>query len=338
MMKGNRRVEGIFLVALFILGNTILSFPSGADATSGIYALVVSLLPAVLVFGIYGKLLRDNTALLEGKSGKWLSVLLLIISFYGIVMCCRDYGLFIDTMRLPNTSLFVIAGVFVGLGFLLGGSQNKVLYLFAVVGFFVTAAVLVILLILSLPNIRAEYLTPALKPDITAAFRQGAGIFVHSFGQCLLLVFFLNKSKAALSRQYIGLGLGAGLLSLSFVTVLGVLGRVTADIRYPYIVATEMVNLGNGYISLEGLGYLVYFLCALIKTALLLKISLKIGSTLGRNFKRLLYILLPLSALFGVSRWGRGLFLGTAVNLIILGLETALPLVLLLKKQLTDKS
>ena len=225
-----------------------------------------------------------------------------------------------------------------GLGFLLGGSQNKVLYLFAVVGFFVTAVVLVILLILSLPNIRAEYLAPALKPDITAAFRQGAGIFVHSFGQCLLLVFFLDKSKAALSRQYIGLGLGAGLLSLSFVTVLGVLGSVTADIRYPYIVATEMVNLGNGYISLEGLGYLVYFLCALIKTALLLKISLKIGSTLGRNFKRLLYILLPLSALFGVSRWGRGLFLGTAVNLIILGLETALPLVLLLKKQLTDKS
>ena len=111
MMKGNRRVEGIFLVALFILGNTILSFPSGADATSGIYALVVSLLPAVLVFGIYGKLLRDNTALLEGKSGKWLSVLLLIISFYGIVMCCRDYGLFIDTMRLPNTYCRGVCGV-----------------------------------------------------------------------------------------------------------------------------------------------------------------------------------------------------------------------------------
>ncbi len=336
-MMGENKItylkHGICLIAVFILGNTLLIFPSGADAKSGIYALVLALIPSFLFFGIYAKLSEGKAGeLLESKAGRVAVIPLLLLSFFGIVMCCRDYTLFIDTMRLPNTSLYVITGIFVALGFLLGLAPKKVLYLFSLLSLVIVTAVLVIMLIFSIPNMKGEYLGYALKPDIPAIFRQGAGVFIHSLGQCVLLVFFLDGGKKTVSQQYVGLGVGAALLGLSFFNVLSVLGNITSRLSYPYITVAEMVTFGRGYSRMEGLSYGVYFLCALIKTSLLINVSVKLAGSIHPRFKRVMYFLLPLVAILGVSRIGSGLLQNNGVNIFILAIEVAIPIVLLVIK------
>lgn len=327
------RKHGICLIAVFILGNTLLTFPSGSDAKSGIYALILALIPSLLFFGIYAKLSEGNSSsLIEGKAGSVVAIPLLLIALFGIVMCCRDYTLFIDTMRLPNTSLYVITGIFVALGFLLGLAPKKVLYLFSLLSLIVSSAVLLIMLIFSVPNIKGEYLGYVLKPDIPAIFRQGAGIFIHSLGQCVLLIFLLDGGKKSVSQQYLGLGFGTALLGLSFFNVLTVLGSITTRLSYPYISVAEMVTFGRGYSRMEGLSYAVYFLCALIKTSVLIKVSVKIAGSIHPRFKRAMYFLLPLVALLGVSRIGSGLLRNSGANIFILVLELVVPVVLLAKK------
>ena len=330
------KIHSVCLIAIFILGNTLLTFPSGGDAFSGIYALGVAVLLSLPFFGIYGKLMVGKSQeFLSGRFGKALAIPLLTIAFFGTLTCSRDYALFIDTMRLPNTSLIVITGVFVALSFLLGLGADKVMYLFSLVGLIVVAFVLAVIFMLSIPNIKWEYLGYALKPDFPAAFRQGVGIFIHSFGQSILLVFFLKGNKGAISHQFSGLCLGALLLGVTFLNVLGVVGRTVAQITYPYITVGEMVKVGVGYSRMEGFTYLVYFLCALIKNSLLVSVSLKIGSAFGGRFKKGLYFILPLVALLGVSQWGKDIFTSDILNVLILIFELTLPLVFLFKKGLS---
>lgn len=328
--------HSVCLIAIFILGNTLLTFPSGKDALSGIYALGVAVLLSLPFFGIYGKLaIGKSQEFLSGRFGKALAIPLLLIAFFGTLTCSRDYALFIDTMRLPNTSLIVITGVFVALSFLLGLGTDKVLYLFSLVGLILVAFVLAMIFMLSIPNIKWEYLGYALKPDFPAAFRQGVGIFIHSFGQSLLLIFFLKGNRGRTSHQYSGLGLGALLLGITFFNVLGVVGNTVTQITYPYITVGEMVSVGVGYSRMEGFTYLVYFLCALIKNSLLVSVSLKIGSAFGGRFKKGLYFILPLVALLGVSRWGKEIFTSDILNVMILIFELTLPVAFLFKKGLS---
>lgn len=333
------KTHSICLIAIFILGNTLLTFPSGRDALSGIYALGVAVLLSLPFFGVYGKLMVSKSQeLLSGRFWKALAIPLLTIASFGTLTCSRDYALFIDTMRLPNTSLIVITGVFVALSFLLGLGSDKVMYLFSLVGLILVAFVLAAIFILSIPNIKWEYLGYALKPDFPAAIRQGVGIFIHSFGQSLLLVFFLKGNKGAISHQYSGLGLGALLLGVTFLNVLGVVGRTVTQITYPYITVGEMVSVGVGYSRMEGFTYLVYFLCALIKNSLLINVSIKIGSAFGGRIKKGLYFILPLVALFGVSQWGKEIFTSDILNVLILIFELTLPLAFLLKKGLSPQN
>lgn len=323
--------HGVCLIALFILGNTLLTFPSGADAESGIYALILALIPAFIYYGIYGKLLSGKRGgALSGKFGKAVAIPLLLLSIFSLIICCRDYTLFIDTMRLPNTSLYVITGIFVALGFLLGLSRPKVLYLFSLLGFVILFGVLVIMLIFSIPNMKSEYLNRVLTPDVPAIFRQGAGVFIQSLGQGILLVLFLESSKKAVSQQYGGLILGALLLGVSFLNVLAVLGGLSTRLDYPYISVSEMVSFGRGYSRMEGLSYAVYFICALIKTSLLINVTFRLAMVLGRNFKILMYVLLPLIALLGVSRLGGGLFTAGWINVLVLAIELVIPVVLII--------
>lgn len=337
--KTTYRWHGICLIALFILGNTLLTFPSGADAQSGIYALGFGLIPSLLFYGIYGKLLGGKGAseLLGGRFGKAVAPLLLLISGFGLAMCCRDYSLFIDTMRMPNTSLYVITGMFVGLGFLLGLAKKKVLYLFSLLGLLFTVAVLVIILLFSIPNMEGEYLGYMLKPDLPAIFRQGAGVFIHSLGQGILLVFFLEGGKKTVSQQYSGLILGALLLGICFFNVLAVLGGLCRELGYPYITVSETVALGTGYSRMEGLSYGVYFICALIKSSLLIRVSLRLASVLSRGFKKAMYVLLPAVSLIGVTRPGESLFTAGTLNIFILIIELAAPILLIIVKQIRDK-
>lgn len=331
------RIHSICLITLFVLGNTLLTFPSGEDAASGIYALAFSVITALPFFTIFGKIkLEEPRTLLDGRWGKAIAVPLLAVAFFGTLTCSRDYSLFIDTMRLPNTSLLVITGVFVALSFLLGLGSDKVLYLFSLVGFILVALVLFFIFLFSIPNMKWDYLGFTSTSDVSAIFRQGAGIFIHSFGQVLLLVFFLKGAKGGIFRQYIGLAVSALLLGITFLNVLGVLGLAVTEISYPYITVGEMVSLGVRYSRMEGFTYLVYFICALIKSSLLINVSFKIGSAFGGRFKKALYFVLPAVSLVGVSRWGREVFTSDPLNIVILIFELALPPLLLLKKGLDN--
>ncbi len=323
--------HSVALIAIFILGNTLMKFPSGSDAHSGIYALLLILAPSLVVYCLYSKLTATGTKnLLDNKCAKWLAIPIIILSAFSLSICSRDYTLFIDTMRLPNTSMYVIVALLLALGFLLGLKDKKVIYLFSLVGIVFVAVILLLMFIFSIPNMNFEYLSVLLKPDVPAAFRQGAGIFINSLGQGIILVFFIDKAKKPLKQQYSGLFIGAVFLLLSFFCVLSVLGALASRVDYPYIAVTEMISFGRGFTRMEGFSYGVYFICVLIKVAVLINVSITAAQALGPRVKKSMYILLPLVSIYGVSNAGEGLFQGSAINIFMLILQLLLPVALLL--------
>ncbi len=330
--------HGICLISILILGNTVITFPSGPDAYCGIYALLAAVIPSIIIFSLCAKIRTENKAdLLCGRWGRAVAIPTLILPTLGIAITVGDYNRFIDTMRLPNTSIYVIAGIFVALSFLLGLAPKKVIYLFSLVGTAFTVVITLIMLVFSIPNIRLEYLKELTRVDPSGIFRQAAGVFIQSFGFCVLLAFIGNSRSSVLKQQYFGLFLGASLLGICFFNVLSVLGQASKSLEYPYIAVSEMVSVGRIFTRLEGLSYAVYFICALIKTALLIKVSFKIASAVHRNFKKSLYFLLPLVSLYGISGMGGNLAQNSAVNIIMLIIELLLPITLYATVKLKGK-
>ena len=179
----------------------------------------------------------------------------------------------------------------------------------------------------SLPFFKMEYLKLITTATVIGAFKQGMGLFIQSFGFCVVLVFFGNSTQKPLKQQYFGLLLGAAVMSVSFLNVLAVLGGVTENLSYPYVTVTETVSVGRLYTRLEGFSYAVYFISALIKTSVLVSVALTAARALNKKFKSWLW--LPLSAVAVIGAvWGELIFGSRAVNFTLLGIEFLLPLIL----------
>ena len=330
--------HGVCLIVVLILGNTIITFPSGADAYSGIYALPIALIPSVVLISLCAKIKSESKGDLH--SGKWgwvVAIPTLVLAAFGIAITVGDYNRFIGTMRMPNTSIYVIAGIFVALSFLLGLASRKVIYLFSLVGAVFTVAVTLMMLLFSITNIKLEYLKELPQADPLGIVRQASGVFIQSFGFCVLLVFFGSSKVSVQKQQYLGLLLGASVLGISFFNVLSVLGQASKSLEYPYVAVSEMVSVGRIFTRLEGFSYALYFICALIKTAFLIKISFTVASSGHRYLKKALYFILPALSLYGISGMGGNLVQNSAVNVAMLNIELLLPIVMYTMVKLKGK-
>ena len=312
----------IFLLSIFLIGNTIIVFPRGSGSYLAFLAVAVATIPAVFITLILFKV--------EKELIKTPFVLSLILALFGVlvfIICTRDYIDFVDVMRLPKTPKFLLTTLFVIVSVILGVSKRKTLYIFGLYSFFATAIIFVFVFILSIPKLDFNFLLLD-NFDLKLFLNQTLTFFIHSFGQLVIMSFFLARNREEPNKKvYIfGILFGVVFMLIYILNIMLVLGGKVAQISvYPYSTLTSLVSFGDDFSRLDGFTYFVYFFSSILKNAVCINVILSFFNK-KRTTALILAVVLILLCNFV---WLQDLLHTDLANLIILIFELTFPFVLL---------
>lgn len=317
----------IFLTAVFILGNTVIVFPKGEGCEFALYGLIPALFLTLIMCSIYLKanFRLDNYA---GFANKILTCFFIIFCIVSMGITLRDYVNFVDNIRLPITSRFIISVVFILITLILGSAKRKVIYLISFYSFIMIAFIFIIMLFLSFNNMNFSNLNLS-NFKLSGILNQSLTFYIHSFGQLIIILMFFNNSKANETKKILfgGAIIGYLLILICILNIFSVLGaNLVNRIDYSYATVTGMVSFGRNFSRMDGLTYYIYFFASLIKSSIILNVIL---TTLNLNKHIILGVCGAAMLLICNINAAQNFLHSNVLNLVILIFEILFPLILI---------
>lgn len=309
----------IFLLSIFILGNTIIVFPRGAGIETAVYSVILALLPTIFISYFLAK-----SSLNLNDIPKFLNVVIIAFCLFVFILTATDYISFVDSIRLPKTSRFIISLLFVFVSIILGLSKRKVIFLFCLFSFLITAVIFLLIFIVSIKDFDFSVLKIQ-TTNTKVLTRQTLTFFIHSFGQVLIPLFLVNDKKIN-NKKILTFGLifSFVLMLIYVLNIILVLGAsVTSSVDYPYATLTSFISFGRNFSRLDGFTYYVYFFSSLIKCSVCFAVILNYFS----SNKKTAAIIITAVLLIGCNLIFLQEFIHTdIVNLVVMILEIMLPI------------
>lgn len=254
------------VTAIFLFGNSIISYPKSEGAEFAFFGCVLSCLlaiPVICFFINHGSKKSENI-----NRHKCFLYFLIIFAFVSIYEVINDYTEFMCSVRMPNTDKLILGLIFAVLVYLLSNSKKNVIYLFSFFGFLTVFVSVVFLFVLSIKNFNFIFFDFPVIKDIPKVLKQAVGYIITSFGQ-IIFVFLFEKSN---NKNII-----KGSLCFSLILLL-CLFSVTASIgsaflpyvKYPYSETTAMISVGNSFNRFDGISYYIYFISSLLKAVVII--------------------------------------------------------------------
>lgn len=261
----------IFICALFIMGNAIITVPLTQNGVFGIIGFIVSssiglilaLATSLIANKLRGK--KINTLIKKIMCGFWLVFLSSML-----YDCCRDYVIFTDTTKMPNSSAIVIAVAFLALSIYCGYGRRSVLLRAAVICFLLCCLVLLALVLFSMPRINIEnlninYTQNGIKDLLFKAFLPSVAVY-----------YFASEQTNGVCTTLLGTLIGIALLVITALLCVAVLGNTINLISYPLATVGGIISIGKGFMRFEGFVYLLIILTSFIKASVLSHLILNI--------------------------------------------------------------
>ena len=183
--------------------------------------------------------------------------------------------LFAAKILLPSTPRFFVAAIFIIVCAYLALKSREVLLKLSVLAFPIAAVGIILFFFLSFKDFNTEWLIINRLPDIKEFLRDGAPMALNVSLPFLLLPvlgeYFLphKRKRAAFSGGVIGILL----LALCFFESILLFGTsLAARCEFPLYSAVSTVTVGPLFTRMDGIVFCLYFLTALIKTSVCLKI------------------------------------------------------------------
>lgn len=281
--RGGYAIHRIFICALFLLGNVIIFIPKNISFGDLLVAFLVGFFLAFLFNFIFKK------APLK-KYPKLAAVISLPFLSYFFLATCRDYVVFTDSTKMPNTSAAIIAVLFAVLSILGGICKKESLFRLSIVLFIVSVIILLFLTLFSLPMIKITGLDLNLNKD---------GILDLLIGLVLpaiSVVYFIKSGYKRNSTLFFGFVLGGVILVVCFLLCAFTLGSAISQIRYPLATVGGVISMGKGYLRFEGFIYLLTMLTCFIKSSVIFFLIKKASLILNRRFYKIMLAVLPFFA------------------------------------------
>lgn len=300
----------ICLISIFSLGNLLIVFPVSLGANQTLLSIVFSVVIAFFLSTLLTRFLRYNVFTLKVSNNNSLNVIFklffLIFALFSLFITVNSYVLFVDEIRLPNTSALVISAIYVMLTLYLATRKKKVIYVLSLFAFFITALSLIVIFVLSAPNIDFALLKENLTFNVKSLTIQTLFLLAYGIGQIIIAAMFIGKLPQHPKQQKVyilGLMFGIALLLITVLNIILVLGTdLISKVQYPYSTMTGIITLGNSFSRMDGITYLIYFITTLIKSAVILKVIITVANKIGvKTGKIIRYITVILTIFIGAS-------------------------------------
>lgn len=286
--------QSSFLIAIFIVGNTLIYFPKHNDIKSSILGVLIAAVVSLLIYIAFAFLTKKVKNIHNFKRSK--PMVLIIITVCAVLVAlisASDYISYVSLYRMPQTPKLLISVLFIALCIFLANSSREVILKLSLVVFIYVFLSVTVLFILSFSQLDFKAALPLEFKGFETA-KSFLTIVAQSFLSAVVLIMLLKSVKTSVSVKMWLLGLVFGLfvLMVCMLNILFVFGPDLSNrLELPYASAMSVINMGKTFARLEGFSYLNYFACSLIKASASLWV---IKSIFEDYFKRKgLYILLP---------------------------------------------
>ncbi len=324
----NNNLFDVFLVCLFLLGNSVITFNS-----SSIFALLLFLALSGTAVLFYAKpnnfsvdifMPNRKTALFKGV----LFALLFVFCLVFWANTVKDYSVILLDGTKNAFGKTALCLAFSALCLLLALCKKSVIKMFAKASFFITAISFLIMFLSSSRSFEFSFLKDAF--GLTGIAKPTLLSFLQSFGGLFICFLFLGQrdKKSAKSISGYALALGGCFYLICFFNSLFVIGpKVSAALFSPYAFSTASVFSGGEFARVDLLVYYVFFVCATVKSSVILWVILNCAKAIHPILKKAAAVVfLIIGALMGVLN--TPFFSSNTFLFLMLLFEIALPILL----------
>ncbi len=267
------------LCAVFLVGNSVIAFPLVKDKNDNLAAFLLSFAASITIIFCISKIPQNIICKIENScENRWwaimLSLALKALFLIFILMCaidtCTQFVYFVSKNIMPEASSPILLASFLLLVIYLSLNNPKVLLNFSLISFFSVCFAVFSLFIMSLPQMEIGNIALDVDFDISRIFKNSFLFFAKSFGQTIIVFYFLYNisSHTARSSALAGVVCGGLLITLSLLNSFLIFGeQLSAILEFPYASAVSIISFGSLFNRMEGISYIIYFLCCLIKAS-----------------------------------------------------------------------
>ena len=250
--------QGIVLITLFILGNSLLIGPKGQAKQDAWIAIIISILCSSILLLMFSKILSlypgkdlyDVLQIVMGKFiGKIISILMIWFAFHTGTLVLRVLSEYTNTLVFTDTPVVVPMFFFAVL--LIWSLKEGIEVLGRWAEFFIWIVFLLILIVsaLSMSLMDIGRLKPILNNGVTPILKGTFSSFSFPFGQTVIFTMvFSNISKVKNYKKtfIVGLLLGGGILLLgTFRNLLVLSPEGISRVYFPSNMVASLISIGG---------------------------------------------------------------------------------------------
>lgn len=282
----------IALVSVFTVANSVIEMPLYRESLSELFIAAAG--GIIISFFIYKPLktaMSANSGILKGA----VFAVVFIFSLIAAVAASREYTAFIYENLLTKESAFLIKLIFALCTACIAAGDKKAIYKFSSISFFFVTAIFAVMFLISVKNFDLRNLKTAFDfshISVKHTFAYGYKLLVPSVFAVLFIALDMPHN---LPKFAVPAGVSWGVI-ICIITVLdSVLSfslPLSARLEYPYIDDISTVTIGNLFTRMDGFAYFAFFVCYLLKCAVLIRLSADALCLAGIKKKRYAVILL----------------------------------------------
>lgn len=274
----------ISLIILFILESVIIKIGSGGFSliTFAGWVLVCTVsIPVVLIifFFIYGKEgIEQFGGILPQTFITAIYAATGVYALFCAYLSISGFCTFARIIMIPEAPAIWVMLPFLFLCIWLASKPTTVLLKIALTSLPFILLIIAVLFFASIPLFRYEAipLTLRFEPDIFGAWKGADSPVFRTFTSLPAVLILLAEGegknrtsrRSAVKNSVAGTLIGAALFTLCMVQVLLLFSdRYIANLSHPYLSAVSVISADEVFLRADGLVYLMFFLCSLIRGA-----------------------------------------------------------------------
>ncbi len=273
MVKESFKPHIIGISALFVLGQAGITLPFKNSSEVTFLGFLISAATAFFAVWFLSFLLNrfmpDGT--LSGIKKYLISALdiaVLVFSVYVFADCFEKFCQFISLFVLPETPQIVIGLLFAAVIAYLAVQKREVLYKLGLIAFFVSAVLLVVLFLFSVPRFEFKNIFLLRLPKADEIIGQAKPYLTEALLPLVILPFYVRLVAEKKENGYTVLGVLTGIVFLSITLLSSLLifgSEASGRIEFPYSEAIGTVTVGDIFTRMDGFSYFVFFSSCFVK-------------------------------------------------------------------------
>ncbi len=273
----------VALSAIFVIGSAVINLPVKGSSQFSFLAFMITAVLLVSVYWLFSVVLNKIDVTCNSKLifKVLYSVFILFVGVFAL-FCFAETFLslteFVSKIILIQTPKFFIVLIFAAVILFFTFKSKESILKFSLLSFILIAVVIVFFFTAQIDKYELRNIYVFKFPSFNEIINQMKPYLINPLAHSIILPMYLKLEWGRTKYKAGVLGAVIGCVLLSFCVLSPILlfgASVSGELQFPFSSAVSTVTVGRLFTRLDGFAYFGYFVSALIKSCVLVKVTFK---------------------------------------------------------------